>query len=196
MHLRPAAHHRSGPPYHAESEGLNHQTEVISPFYQHCYPPRVSTPCLIFISLTPRVIPLCAQDPGGGALPPFPGPHVNGGFAQSSASNGGCHKEGPRLFGASSSASMATTDVTGVQTWILEAGTPAGQLARAQRALQDMAAERDGAVYRHREVRRSERTRPLSPIRATEPASTCLPLPCRLSARTTCLGNDWRSSAS
>jgi len=37
-------------------------------------------------------------------------------------------------------------------TWVFEAGTKKGQLARAQRAIEDLTRERDSALYRVKEV--------------------------------------------
>ena len=37
-------------------------------------------------------------------------------------------------------------------TWVFEAGTKEGQLARATRAIEDLARERDSALYRWKEV--------------------------------------------
>ena len=45
------------------------------------------------------------------------------------------------------------SDPVSLSSWILEAGTPSGQVQRAQRALGGISRERDHAVFRYKEVR-------------------------------------------
>lgn len=49
-------------------------------------------------------------------------------------------------------------DPVAMTSWMLGAGTKEGQLARAQRAIEDLARERDSAMYRVKQVSQSRTT--------------------------------------